>query len=157
MTLEEAAMFQTIAGFNRGRLEDFRRIEEQLDELLGAWPRAREIRYSGFGAFPPMNIGGTADSVDIYVFAAGLDPAKLDISIQKNLLTISGERVVQRNDARQYYRQERFSGAFRRVVSLPDDVDPDRVEASYRNGVLHVVVQRRESSKPRQIEVKTSR
>jgi HSP20 family protein len=149
-------MFQTITGFNRGVVEDFRRMEEQLDELFGAWPRGREIRYSGYGAFPPMNIAGTADTVDIYVFAAGLDGSKLDISIQQNLLTISGERLVERRASEQYYRQERFSGAFRRVVSLPDDVDPDRVEATYRNGVLHVVVQRRESSKPRQIEVKTA-
>jgi HSP20 family protein len=131
-------------------------MEEQLDELFGAWPRGREIRYAGYGAFPPMNIGGSADTVDIYVFAAGLDPAKLDISIQQNLLTISGERTVARAAEQQYYRQERFSGSFRRVVSLPDDVDPERVEATYRNGVLHVVVQRRESSKPRQIEVKTT-
>ena len=90
------------------------------------------------------------------MFAAGLDPAKIDISIQQNLLTISGERQVERSNAQQYYRQERFSGSFRRVVSLPDDVDPERVEATYRNGVLQVTVKRRESSKPRQIEVKTT-
>ena len=95
-------MFETITGVNRGLLEDFRRMEEQLDELFGAWPRGREIRYSGYGTYPPMNVGGTADTVDVYVFAAGLDPAKLDISIQQNLLTISGERPVKRAEHEKY-------------------------------------------------------
>jgi HSP20 family protein len=53
-----------------------------------------------------------------------------------------------------YYRKERFDGAFHRVVNLPDDVDPDQVEAKYRDGVLQITIKRRESSRPRQIEVK---
>ena len=51
------------------------------------------------------------------------------------------------------YAQERFAGNFRRVVSLPDDADPAKVDASYRDGILRVTVARRESSKPRRIEV----
>ena len=58
------------------------------------------------------------------------------------------------NENVNYYRQERFNGEFRRVIALPDDVDPDRVEARYRDGILHITVQRREVAKPRQIEVK---
>jgi HSP20 family protein len=49
---------------------------------------------------------------------------------------------------------ERFAGRFRRVVSLPDDVDPNAVSAEYRNGVLHLAIKRRESAAPRRIEVK---
>jgi HSP20 family protein len=52
-----------------------------------------------------------------------------------------------------YYRQERFGGEFRRVIALPEDVDPDKVEASYRDGIVQITVQRRESTKPRQIEI----
>ena len=57
----------------------------------------------------------------------------------------SGERNV--------YANERFAGKFRRVIALPEDAEPTRVEATYRNGVLKVVVPKRESSKPRQIQV----
>jgi len=53
------------------------------------------------------------------------------------------------------YRRERFSGGFRRVITLPEDVDPDKVRASYRDGVLHVMIDRREEVKPRRIEVLT--
>jgi len=52
------------------------------------------------------------------------------------------------------YAQERFEGGFRRVVSLPEDADPGRVEASYRDGVVKIVIPKREASKPRRIEVK---
>jgi HSP20 family protein len=51
------------------------------------------------------------------------------------------------------YAQERFAGNFRRVVSLPEDADPDKIQASYQDGILRVTVAKRESSKPRRIEV----
>ncbi|MGZ5259628.1 MAG: Hsp20/alpha crystallin family protein, partial [Burkholderiales bacterium] len=68
-----------------------------------------------------------------------------------------GERsgTVQEGDERiSIYAQERFTGPFRRVVSLPEDADPNRVNASYRDGFLRVSVGKRESSKPRQIEIR---
>jgi HSP20 family protein len=91
--------------------------------------------------------------VDVYLFAAGLDPKRLDISMQQNLLVLAGDRKVPVDETADYYRQERFDGEFRRVVTLPDDVDPDRVDATYRDGVLQITVQRREASRPRQITV----
>ena len=60
---------------------------------------------------------------------------------------------METHEAADYYRRERFEGEFRRVVTLPDDVDPERVEAKYRDGVLQITVQRRESARPRQITV----
>ena len=112
------------------------------------------IRAVERGTYPPINIGSTPDQVDVYLFAAGVDPKKLEISIHRNLLTISGERKLTTKADADYFRNERFSGEFRRVVTLPDDVDPEKVEARYEDGVLHITVQRRESTKPRQIKVK---
>ena len=66
---------------------------------------------------------------------------------------MSGERRLQVNQDATYYRQERFSGPFQRVIALPEDVDPDRVEAKYNDGVLQITARRRESAKPRQIAV----
>lgn len=88
------------------------------------------------------------------MFAAGLDMQTLDISIQQNLLTVAGERTVEIPENAEYYRQERFSGPFRRVIALPEDVDPDKVDARYVNGILQISVQRREAARPRQIQVK---
>ena len=139
--------------FDSSLFDDFRRLESEMDELFGgmSWPTG--IRAVRRGTFPPINVGATPDRVDVYLFAAGLDPRSLDLSIQQNLLTVSGNRKLQTDDAAEYYRRERFDGDFRRVVTLPDDVDPDRVDARYRDGVLQITVQRRESARPRQIEV----
>jgi HSP20 family protein len=103
------------------------------------------------GTFPPINVGATPDKLEVYLFAAGLDPKKLQLSLQQNLLTVTGERQAPPSEAATYYRRERFNGEFRRVITLPDDVDPDRVEARYRDGVLHISVSRKEAAKPRTI------
>jgi len=134
--------------------DEFRRLGRELDDLFyGRSSQPAGIRAVRRGTFPPINVGSTADRVDVYLFAAGLDPKALDISIQQNLLTVAGSRPVASAKDAEYYRRERFDGDFRRVIALPDDVDPDRVRASYRDGVLQVTIQRRESSRPRQITI----
>ena len=147
-------MFGSLTNFEGGLFDDLRRMEQELEDLFGPRGWSAGIRSVARGAYPPINVGATPERVDVYLFAAGLDPKALDISIQQNLLTVAGERKVEIPDKVQYYRQERFSGAFRRVISLPDDVDPDRVDASYLDGVLRISIKRREASRPRQIEVK---
>lgn len=142
-----------MSSFDSSLFDDFRRLESEMDQLYGrrAWPTG--IRAVRRGTFPPINVGATADRVDVYLFAAGLDPKSLDISIQQNLLAVSGSRKLAVEETADYYRRERFDGEFRRVITLPEDVDPDRVEAKYRDGVLQITVQRREAARPRQIAV----
>ncbi len=146
-------MFAIGSSFEGSLVDEFRRIEGQLDQLFGttAWPKS--IRAAERGAYPPINIGSSPEQVDVYLFIAGVEAKDLDISIQMNLLTLAGRRNLTNEDAADYYRQERFDGEFRRVVTLPEDVDPDKVDASYRDGVLHVSIKRRESSRPRRIEI----
>lgn len=98
--------------------------------------------------------GASPEQVDVYVFAAGPDPKTIDISMQKNPLTVAGERQLEPNSEAHYYRKERRGGAFHPVITLPEDVDPDRVKANYRDGVLRITVARREAVQPKRIEVK---
>lgn len=143
-----------LSAFDNDLFDEFERMRRQMDQVFGGSPFASGIRAVTAGAFPPINVGASPEQVDVYVFAAGLDAESLDVSLQQNLLIVSGERKVEPPANAQFYRNERFSGSFRRAVTLPEDVDPDKVKASYRHGVLHVRVQRREAVKPRQIEVK---
>ena len=138
---------------NDSVFDEFRRLEREMVQLLGNSPWPAGIRSATRGAFPPLNVGATPERVDVYLFAANLEPKGLDISIQQNLLTVSGTRNVEVNEKAQYYRRERFSGEFRRVITLPDDADPEHVEAKYRNGILQITIQRHESARPRQITV----
>lgn len=133
--------------------DELRRMEREMDELFGRWDAPAGIRSVSRGTFPPTNVGATSKTVDVYLFAPGLDPKGLDISIQQNLLLVSGERRLPVDEKATYYRKERYEGEFRRVITLPEDVDPDRIEAKYRDGVLQISVQRKETARPRQIQV----
>ncbi len=146
-------MFGNLRNFEGSLFNELKRLEQEMDQLLGrsAWPAS--IRSVARGTYPPINVGSTPETVNVYVFAAGLDPETLDISIQQNLLSVSGERKVVVKEDASYYRQERFDGAFRRVITLPDDVDPDRVNAKYQDGILQISVERQQAAKPRRIQV----
>ncbi len=147
-------MFGSLTNFEGSLFDQFRRMEQQLDELFGRELPLPGIRSVVRGSFPPINVGATPEKIDVYLFSPGIDPKTLDVSIQQNLLTVSGERKTPEPENARYYRKERFQGDFRRVITLPEDIDPEHVEAKYTDGVLHIVVQRREASKPRQIEIK---
>ncbi|SOE46897.1 Molecular chaperone IbpA, HSP20 family [Burkholderia sp. OK233] len=133
---------------------EFDRLQQQMASLFGGFPSS--IRAGRLGAFPQVNIGTTDDSIEIVAFAPGISAAGLDVSIDKGLLTISGERKPARvndGDETRTYARERFAGAFRRVIELPQNADPDKVQARYTNGCLSITVGKREASKPRAITV----
>lgn len=134
-------------------LDELRRWEQDWESAFSPSPWFSSIRSGRQGSFPPLNVGSSADSVDVYFFAPGLDPQSLNLSLQQNLLTVAGERNETHDENATYYRRERFNGSFQRVLTLPEDVDPDQVQARYNDGVLHIRVGRREEVKPRRIEV----
>lgn len=145
-----------LSGLDADVLDDFRRIERELDRFLfNGQSVPAGIRSTRPGTFPPMNVGATPERVDVYLFAAGIDPSQVELSIQQNVLSIAGRRAPDAgaNGDGAFHRRERFAGEFRRAVTLPEDVDPERVEARYRDGVLQVTIQRREAARPRQITV----
>lgn len=129
------------------------RLQRQAQRFAGP---ATSIRGFGRNGFPPLNVGGTPDSVEIYAFAPGLDPATFDVTIERGVLTLSGDRssdLPAEDKKATVHTNERFTGRFSRAVSLSDDVDPNRVTAKYSDGVLHISIKRRESTQPRRIEV----
>jgi HSP20 family protein len=86
-----------------------------------------------------------------------MDPASIDVHLERGVLTLSGERksvLPSADEKATTHSSERFSGRFRRVISLPDDVDAAQCTAQYRDGILAVSIKRRQSAQPRRIEVK---
>lgn len=149
-------MYASLTRFPGDMLADFEALQRQVEQVLGnrGWPSS--IRAAERGAFPPINMGVTGDSVEVYVFAPGIDPAKLEVSVDRGVLTISGERasgLPQESEKVSIYADERFAGPFRRAVSLPDDADSSRIDAKYRDGILRITVPKRENAKPRRIEI----
>ncbi len=136
------------------------RLQQDLDQLFRPSGTA-SIRSMPRRTFPVINVGNTPDAVEVLALAPGVDPKALQITVDRGVLVIAGERKTEVSDQSQgaqgedvsVYAQERFNGSFRRVISLPDDVDASRVDATCRDGLLRVRVPRREAAKPRRIEV----
>lgn len=134
---------------------ELNRFQSFMDHVFGTGAGS-SIRSPSGTVFPVLNVGATPDTIEVQALAPGLDPSTLELSVDRGLLVIAGERasqIPQDLEGTSVYAQERFAGRFRRVVSLPEDADPAKVDATYREGILRVTVARRESSKPRRIEV----
>lgn len=149
-------MFESLLSYPGSLFAEFDRLRREVDEIFGLAGLPASIRSVAPGAFPAINIGSTPTSVEIYAFAPGIDPNKVEVTVDRGVLTIAGERAsdVPENDERvSVYSNERFAGRFRRAIALPEDADPGKVEAKYRDGVLHITVGRRESALPKRITV----
>lgn len=137
----------------RDLFAEFDRLQREVSNLFDNSP---SIRGFSRGGFPALNIATSPDSVEIYAFAPGVDPTALRVDLERGVLTLDGERRVEATESdpkHALHLQERFSGRFRRVVSLPDDVDSDAISARYSDGVLHISAKRRESARPRRVTV----
>jgi HSP20 family protein len=139
--------------FPRDLFAEMDRLTREMQQSFDLTPA---IRGFARGGYPALNVGNTPQAVEIYAFAPGIDPAKVELNLDRGVLTIAGERATAApasDEKTTVHVGERFTGRFRRVISLPDDIDPNAVSASYRDGVLHISVKRRESAQPRRIEV----
>ena len=149
-------MYASLTRFPGDMFADFEALQRQVEQLLGnRWPSS--IRAAERGAFPAINMGVTTDAIEIYAFAPGINPSKLELNVDRGVLTISGERasdLPQASEKLSVYADERFSGSFRRAISLPEDADASRIDAKYRDGIVRITVPRHENAKPRRIEVK---
>ncbi|MDX1887892.1 Hsp20/alpha crystallin family protein [Mycolicibacterium sp. 120270] len=103
--------------------------------------------------FMPMDLCKIDDHYVLTADLPGVDPGSIDINVDNGNLTISAQRTARSDDSVQWLANERFFGSYRRQLSLGEGVDPDRISATYENGVLTVTIPMAERAKPRKIEV----
>lgn len=101
---------------------------------------------------PMVDIFESAEQIGIRLDVAGMNPADIDIQISGDTLTIKGERQLA-NDQRKYVRIERSYGPFQRSFTLGMPIDQDGIHASYRTGVLEILLPKREETRPRQVKI----
>ena len=138
---------------SRDLLAEFEHLQREMHRAFDSSPN---IRGFARGGFPAFNVAGTPISVEVYAFVPGVDPAAIEAQLERGVLTISGERKSGLENLAQgttTHIAERFSGRFRRIVSLPDDIDPNSVEAKYSDGVLHISIRRKAEAQPRRITI----
>ena len=149
-------MYESMLSNPSNLFGQFERLRRELDDVFGVSGLPSSIRSVAAGTVPAVNIGRTPKSVEIYAFAPGLDASKTEVTLERGLLRISGQRqsAVPADDPEvSVYALERGAGSFTRVISLPEDIDPAHVDATYRDGVLQVRIARRESEQPKRINV----
>jgi HSP20 family protein len=132
------------------RFDPFRDLDRLSQELWG--------QAAGAGSTParmPMDAVRRGDQVEISFELPGVDPETVDVEVENNVLTVSAERreETERREGDEVLVRERRFGRYNRQISLGDNLDPDRLEAHYHDGVLTVTVPVAEQAKPRKVEV----
>jgi HSP20 family protein len=142
--------------WSRNNLQDsfaeFDRLQEEMGRLFGLVNRSD---YSGLfdrSASPPVDVLDESDRVSVACDLPGIDMKDVEVTIANNVLSIKGERRAA-GDKRKVFKDEGWSGAFQRTISLPPTVDPDKVKAELADGVLRIRLDKKPESRPRQIAV----
>jgi HSP20 family protein len=108
----------------------------------------------GTTGWMPMDAWRRGDFIEVAFDLPGIDPASVDLTVERNVLTVKAERRWQPEEGMQFFLRERPQGTFTRQIVLSDAVDLDKVEARYENGVLFVTAPVAETAKPHRIEIK---
>ncbi len=128
-------------------------LQDELNRLFDFSVPSRDTgRFSGWS--PALDLHDEKDNFTVRVELPGLKKEDIGISLHDGVLTLSGERKNElKTGEGQTFRSERSFGKFQRSVSLPAQVDAKGVKASYKDGILTVLLPKAEEAKPRQIEV----
>ncbi|MFH0891493.1 MAG: Hsp20/alpha crystallin family protein [Candidatus Falkowbacteria bacterium] len=128
---------------------------EEMEKMFSDWPGMRGNK-SGF--VPAVDMYEDKDNVVVETQLAGIDPEKVDISIENDVLSIKGESEKKSEvEDKNYYRKEIRRGSFYRSVPLPTHVLGDRAEATTNDGVLKITIPKAPEAKPRTIKIKTAK
>jgi HSP20 family protein len=129
-------------------LFDFQRALES--RLESDWLRGAT---AGTGAFPPINVFQQGDSLVAIIELAGVNKSELEIQAKDNTIRISGKKSIDYPEKVSLHRRERLTGTFDRTLTVPIQIDADRIKAEYRDGVLALFIPRAESDRPRNISI----
>ena len=108
---------------------------------------------SGTGSYPPLNVFRKGDDFVIVTELPGIQREDVEIQVQGNRVRIAGKKAIQYDEGASLHRRERIAGGFDRSISIPIEVDANRVKAEYRNGVLALLLPRAERDKPKSIAI----
>ena len=126
-------------------------FQQALDTLRASnW---LESGPSGGGAYPPVNVFRKGDDIVIITEVPGIKKADLHIEVKGRTIRIAGAKSVSYSDKASVHRRERRGGSFDRAVTVPVEIDADRVKAECRDGILALFLPRAERDKPKSIQV----
>lgn len=129
------------------------RMNRVFDEVWGAHRRPEDEIITG-SWIPAVDVRESKDTLEIHAELAGMEPKDVSVSVENGILTLKGTRNFEKaTEGETYHRVERAYGAFERSFTLPTNVDPDKINATFRHGVLHLTIPKREEAKPKSISI----
>ena len=131
--------------------ETLLQLQQALDSFRSSSWLSRST--SGAGAFPPLNVFSKGDDIVIVAEAPGLKKDELDIQVKGRTVQIAGAKTVSYGERASLHRRERATGRFSRSLSLPVEIESEKVKAEYRDGMLAIFLPRAEHDKPRSIKI----
>jgi HSP20 family protein len=138
--------------FRRGPLQN---IREEMEELFSRALGEGTDLFAVDRITPSLDLSETDSALEVRMDIPGMEAKDIDIQVNANVLTVSGERKEEREEkGKTYHRVERRVGAFSRSVTLPCPVKEDAVDAQYKNGILAIKLPKTEEAKARKIAVK---
>jgi HSP20 family protein len=131
------------------------RMNRLFEETWGGRGRRADEDSVAASWMPAVDVRETKDALELNVELPGIDPKDVAISVEGGVLTIKGSRTFEKAaEGETYHRIERAYGSFERSFTLPSNVDPERVEARFRQGLLVLVLPKREEARPKSISIK---
>jgi len=136
---------------------DFEQMRREMDRLWDSFfergIRRKSEEVSDW--FPSLDVSETKNDLVIKAEVPGMEPKDIDISLSDGVLTIKGEKKQEREEKEEdYHLIERSYGSFARSIQLPKGVQSDKIQATYKNGVLKVVLPKSEEAKKKEIKIK---
>ena len=136
--------------------EPGRGMLEEMENWMGRLWDGDQGSWFGSGSLPSLDVTETEMAVEAKLDLPGLKPEEIEIQLNNNMLTVSGERKEEEEEkGKTYHRVERRVGNFSRSITLPCSVEEDEVVAAYNDGVLTITLPKTDEAKTRKIKIKT--
>ena len=140
----------------RSKSESIRTRDSVFDDLfneLYSLPTSF-LSKSGVDLSPRIDISETDAAYKIEAELPGINQKEIDVKIDNNILTIKGKKEdIKEEKEKNYHLRERYYGAFQRSISLPNNIEPEKIKASFENGVLNISVPQNDKRTPKKIEI----
>jgi HSP20 family protein len=144
----------TLALFDKRNRNGLARLHSEMDDLFDSFFRGLDRPFGGYKAWPAIDVAEEENAIVVRAEIPGCKPEDVDISVYGNTLTISGEKKHEEEKKEKgYYHVESSYGSFRRELTLPTEVDPEKVEAACKDGVLSITLPKAAAAKAVKIKV----
>jgi HSP20 family protein len=135
---------------------EFSTLQDRMNRLFreSYGPEGRDESLTTSQFAPPVDVYEDEHNVVLKVEVPGIDEKDIDVRVENNILTVHGERKVEKEEKEENFRRvERQYGSFTRTFTLPSTVDAERIQADYDKGILKIVLPKKAEAKPKQIKV----